>query len=203
MWPIGSAPEVEGTPPLWRIQRASAIGEYPPTGPPTARRTMGAPRVSNHMRHAPTGMPGGVDRNGARPLAGARDGHDALGRDHPRADGPPGGGGDRGATTRRHPGWRRHLLRTGWEPAGAPSRPARRPGTPGPPWARRCPGRRPARSGGGGRGRGPPGRRRGSLAGPSGGQASAGMACWLSIMSPMTILMNSSASSVIPPATPP
>ena len=38
---------------------------------------------------------------------------------------------------------------------------------------------------------------------PTGGQASAGMACWPSIMSPITILMNSSASSVIPPATPP
>src|SRR5665213_3425999 len=54
---MGSAPEVEGAPPLWRIQRTTATGSYPATGPAITARLWGPPRVSDQSWHGPTGMP--------------------------------------------------------------------------------------------------------------------------------------------------
>ena len=73
-------------------------------GPPTARRTsVRAPGVEPHEALADR-QPGGVHRDGARPLPGARDGHDVLGRDHARNGRRASGLTRSGATTRRHPG---------------------------------------------------------------------------------------------------
>ena len=59
MWPIGSAPDVDGAPPLWRIQRTAARGAYPATGPAITSRECGPPRVSDHSWQGPTGTPSG------------------------------------------------------------------------------------------------------------------------------------------------
>ncbi len=79
MWPIGSAPEVDGAPPVLRTHLPIAVGEYPTTGPPIAARLWRPPRVSIHITQGPTGYPLLVDGHGARPLPGARDRDDLLG----------------------------------------------------------------------------------------------------------------------------
>ena len=84
---MGSAPDVEGAPPLRRIQRARASGAYPPTGPPTARLTRPAPRVSSHMRHGPDRASPRIHRHGrcSDPPTRGLDSHADLAarRDHP------------------------------------------------------------------------------------------------------------------------
>ena len=58
MCPMGSAPDVDGAPPLCRTQRATGQrARSPPTGPPTAAPGAAPPRVSSHMTQSPTGRP--------------------------------------------------------------------------------------------------------------------------------------------------
>ena len=173
-------------------------------GPPTARRVQGPPRVSIHRRQSPTGTPVGVDRARCSPTgrcttrprpARARPPRLAMARRVASAiTSPPLLGVLDGAAVRARAGWRparcsRQAMRAGerdqadLRPAGAEvdgedeERPRGATGRSRSREAERWPARR--------------------------GQASAGMDCWASIMSAMTARMNSSASSVMPPATPP
>src|SRR5487761_2285972 len=57
MCPTGSSPAVEGAPPLRRTKRRTLTGWYPRAGPPMARRTWWAPRVSSQVRQGPVGTP--------------------------------------------------------------------------------------------------------------------------------------------------
>jgi hypothetical protein len=202
MWPIGSAPDVDGAPPLWRIQRTSATGSYPATGPAMTPRLWGPPRVSDHSWQGPTGTPSTstgtvlahcpvqetattVDGS-TTPDARARRAESRT-RSHHRAaswvappSGPRSVGTARCSCQRHQP----DLRASGVEVDG------QRPGL---------------LASSGGR-LGHHGAINGSPPGPPPGdrpQASPGMACWASIMSAITIRMNSSASSVRPPATPP
>ncbi len=57
MWPIGSAPVVDGAPAVLRTQTTSGTGEYPLTGPLMTRFEYGAPRLSIQRMQSPTGVP--------------------------------------------------------------------------------------------------------------------------------------------------
>ncbi len=57
MWPIGSAPVVEGAPAVRRTHTARGTGAYPAKGPAMTRFAYGAPRLSIQRTHSPTGLP--------------------------------------------------------------------------------------------------------------------------------------------------
>ena len=57
MWPMGSAPDVDGTPPLRRTKRHSARARSPTPARPRPAGCEGAPRLSIHMTQSPTGLP--------------------------------------------------------------------------------------------------------------------------------------------------
>ena len=203
MWPIGSAPDVDGAPPLWRIHRSAATGCVPgdraaddragrgarPGCPTTAGRARpGTPAASTGtvLAHWPV-----HDTATTRP-----------GSTTPDAEGPPGARRGSGPTT-APASWvalavrARASVATGRcscqaMVAGQRHQAHLR--------VRRCP-RSTART----HAVVPVGRHVGRRCGRAGaaGQASPGIDCWASIISPIIIRMNSSASSVIPPATPP
>ena len=194
MCPIGSAPVVDGAPAVRRTQTASGTGAYPLIGPPITRFAWGAPRLSIQRMQSPTGMPVLVDRHGARPLAGAAHRLDLVRLDDPgrhRAAGrvgdelPPLGRVLHRAAAREQPGLDRAVV----VPRDATGE-------------RHEPDLRPTRT--------QVDREDEPLLAIDGGAVREGFGqlfgrtvSWLSIMSAMTARMNSSASSVRPPATPP
>ena len=84
MWPIGSAPVVDGAPPVRRTQWTSGTGEYPATGPPTRRRRVRRAAPVHPERAVGGRLTGIVDRNRAAPLAGAAHRDDVVRIDRAR-----------------------------------------------------------------------------------------------------------------------
>ena len=199
-----------------RRRRAPAVADpaharpaasYPATGPPMTCTGVGPPRVSDHSWQGPDGHAVGVDRHGAGPLPGARHGDHPARVDHARPRAPR----RAAAVMRSHHvagvlGGRRRRARprvaTGRCSVQAMAPVSDTRPTLGPPVPRST-----ARTQRSSRGRSPvaAGHRAAEVvpAGDAAGQASAGIACWASIIWPITMRMNSSASSVMPPATPP
>ena len=203
MWPIGSAPDVDGcataaTDPPQDRHRVVAGHRTGDDGPAVGGAPGVRPQLAPADRHAV-----GVDRHGARPLAGARHRHHGRRVDDAGCQGPAG----------RMPQITSHHWAASWvAPPSGPSSVGtdvvlvpgdgagqRDQSDLGPAGAEvdgQDPGVLPPASG-------RRGHRASGVVAPGGtAQASAGMACWASIMSAITIRMNSSASSVSPAGHP-
>ncbi len=192
MWPIGSSPAVEGTAPERRTHVAAARGAYPITGPPTRRRLCSPPRVSIHITQSETGSPAAST---GTVLAHCPVTLTAATRSAVTSD--PASARRVASLTMSHhspasctapPSPSRRVLRATWSCQAILPTSDTRP-TLSPPVPRSTARTKRCVAPGPGRSRHPP---------SSGGRASC-----LSIMSAMTARMSSSASSLVPPATPP